>query len=300
MPAARRRAGPGRSQRAPPASRGGAAPPGGLGGAGPGSREGAAGSGSGAGRAGGGGSAPQRVKAAGAGAGGSCSGRDGARPLCGGGAAAAASGGSSGPARPRPAAALGRPAPGRVSLRAPALSPRPEQRPRAGQWRLCPGAGGAGVPGQACPAPVSAEPRRGPAPRPPGAPRCRRLRARAGPWGSSPGRRGSAGAASSPEGLASLAAGGRLGRAGSGAAAAPPHRRPLGARRGSGRRALRGGLGFHSRGAPHPAQGTRVLCADSNGWHAAGRDRMLSSPGWGFFVLSFLNVKCKNGRAWRC
>lgn len=48
-----------------------------------------------------------------------------------GGAGAVPSGGSSGLARPRSAAALGRPVPGRGSVRAPALSPRPEQRPRA-------------------------------------------------------------------------------------------------------------------------------------------------------------------------
>lgn len=115
-----------------------------------------------------------------------------APPLWAAGAAALPAGGSSGPACPCSAAALGRPVPGRVSRRAPASSPRPEQRPGrgapgapAGQWR---------VSGGFAPAPVLLW-----CPASPGQPRCRRSRGLPVPLaarGSAPGPRHGASARS--------------------------------------------------------------------------------------------------------
>lgn len=135
------------------------------------------------------------------------------------------------------------------------------------------------MPGPSWLAPVSAEPR------PPGAPRCRPFRARSGPWGISPVRQGSAGAASSREGFALVKPHGRLARAASGAPAVPPRLWLPGARE---RHRLTAGadLGFQFAlsSAPKPRAQRCLACADSKGWRVARGDRVLLSASWGFFL----------------
>nr|XP_041572513.1 translation initiation factor IF-2-like [Taeniopygia guttata] len=169
-----------------------------------------------------------------------------------------------GPARPRSAAARARPGPGRVSLRAPATSPRPEQRHRAAARQV---SGGfvpePGVLG--CPA-SPAQPRYR---RSRGAGRSRGLPVPLGAGGSAPGpghgaaaRSGGARPEPPPPERDLL----RLHHAGSSAALAPGLLRPRRTGGCSGHREApaaghcRCGLGFHSRGAPHPTQSAQVLC----------------------------------------
>lgn len=290
-------AGPGRAGRLGASSGGDAGRGGpssgaaGAAGRGPGQEPAGSGEGAADGRAGGGASAPQRVNGGGAaGAGGSCrrrgmtgtatSGRDWpAAPVTAlarsgaGGAAAVPSGGSSGPLRPCSAGPCPAGCPGERRHYPRALRAA-SGRGLAGQWRLCPGGGGA-----ACPAG-------------PGQPRYRRGRGLPVPLAARSGRARPEPRPPERDLLSLNHTGGSgllppLWLLGPGEAPAPG----LPACADLPLASLGAELRTHPEGTAGPSRRLRRSAgADSKGWPVARGDRMLLSASW---VFSFQFLKCE-------